>query len=70
MNSGNGELGLGYDYLECAICKLCRDERCFELAKYMCKLDFMFADIMGMRLERTSTLADGGKKCDFRFYRK
>lgn len=67
---GNGEYDLGYDYLECGICKLCRDEGCFELAKYLCKLDFVFADVMGMRLERTCTLADGGEKCDFRFHRK
>ncbi len=64
---GNGVYDLGYDYLECGICKLCQDEGCTELAKYLCRLDFMFADVMGLHLERTSTLAEGGKKCDFRF---
>ncbi len=67
---GNGEYDLGFDYLECGICKLCRDEGCPELAKYLCKLDYLFADVMGMRLERTTTLAEGGSKCDFRFSRK
>lgn len=66
---GNGAYDLGYDYLECGICKLCRDEGCPELAKYLCKLDFMFAEIMGLSLVRTTTLADGGEKCDFRFSR-
>ena len=66
---GNGEYDLGYDYLECGICKLCRDEGCPELAKYLCKLDYMFAEVMGLRLERTTTLAEGGEKCDFRFSR-
>lgn len=68
--SGNGKFDLGYDYLECGICKLCRDEGCPELAKYLCKLDYLFADIMGLNLKRTTTLAEGGKKCDFRFSRK
>lgn len=67
---GNGDYDLGYDYLECGICKLCRAEGCPELAKYLCRLDFMFAEVMGLRLERTSTLAEGGMKCDFRFSRK
>lgn len=66
---GNGDYDLGYDYLECGVCKLCRDEGCPELAQYLCRLDYMFAEIMGLRLERTSTLAEGGEKCDFRFSR-
>lgn len=66
---GNDDYDLGYDYLECGVCKLCRDEGCPELAQYLCRLDYMFAEIMGLRLERTSTLAEGGEKCDFRFSR-
>lgn len=66
---GNGSYDLGYDYLECGICKLCRDEGCPELAKYLCRLDYMFAETMGLRLERSDTLANGGEKCDFRFSR-
>lgn len=61
---------LGYNYYECGICKLCQDEGCFELARYLCRLDFVLADIMGMKLERTKTLADGGDFCDFRYSRK
>lgn len=66
---GNGDFDLGYDYIECGICKLCRDEGCPELAKYLCRLDYMFAQIMGLCLVRSSTLAEGGEKCDFRFSR-
>lgn len=66
---GNDTYDLGYDYLECGVCKLCRDEGCPELAQYLCRLDFLFAEIMGLHLERTATLAEGGKKCDFRFSR-
>ncbi|MCD8003841.1 MAG: L-2-amino-thiazoline-4-carboxylic acid hydrolase [Clostridia bacterium] len=32
---------MGYDYLECGICKLCRNEECPVLAKYLCQLDFV-----------------------------
>ena len=57
----------GLDYWECGDCKLCADEGCPELAKYLCTLDFMLVDIMGITLERTGTLAEGCEKCDFRF---
>ena len=59
----------GFDYLECGVCKLGRDEGCPELAKYLCRLDYMTTEIMGVHLERTTTLAEGGPKCDFRFSR-
>lgn len=61
---------LGYNYYECGICKLCRDEGCFELAQYLCRLDFVLADIIGMKLERTKTIAGGGDFCDFRYSRR
>lgn len=67
---GNDEFDLGYNYLQCGICKLCKDENCFEIAKYICKLDYVLADIMGMKLERTTTIAEGGKYCDFRYSKK
>ena len=62
--------GFGMDYTRCGICELCRDERCPELAKYMCRTDFLLADIIGVNLERTGTIAEGAEKCDFRYYRK
>ncbi len=65
-----GKYELCYDYLECGICKLCRDEGCPHLAKYLCRLDFLFAETMGLHLDRTTTLAEGGERCDFRFCRK
>ena len=61
---------LGYDYHTCGICNLCRDEGCFELAKYLCRMDYVLADMMGMKLTRTQTIAEGGKYCDFRYGRK
>lgn len=67
---GTEQYDLGYNYLECGVCKLCRDEGCPELAQYLCRLDFLFVEIMGLHLERTTTLAQGGSMCDFRFRRK
>ena len=67
---GGEEFDLGYDYLECGACKLCRDEGCYELAQYICRLDFVLADMMGMELVRTTTIAEGGERCDFRYRRK
>ena len=67
---GNGEYDLGYDYHECGICKICQDEGCPELASYLCRMDFVLADIMNMKLERTGTIADGADYCDFRYSRK
>lgn len=60
---GNGEYDLGYDYHECGIVKLCKDEGCPEYAKYLCRLDFLLADIMGMELKRTGLFGNRyGKK--------
>ncbi len=67
---GNQSFDLGYDYGECGACKLCRDEGCFDLARYLCRLDFVLADMMGMELKRTTTIAEGGEHCDFRYRRK
>lgn len=67
---GNGEYDLGYDYHECGACKLCKDEGCPELAAYICKMDFVLADMMNMKLVRTGTIAEGASYCDFRYSRK
>lgn len=66
----NDDFEFGFDYHECGVCKLCRDEGCPEYAKYLCRLDFMTSDMMGIKLRRTMTLAEGFDKCDFRFSRK
>ena len=66
----NDDFVLGYDYHNCGICNLCRDEGCFELAKYLCRMDYVLADMMDMKLTRTQTLAENGAYCDFRYGRK
>ncbi len=67
---GHENFDLGYNYLQCGICKLCKDENCFELARYLCQPDCVIADMMEMKLERTTTIAESGKSCDFRYSRK
>ncbi len=57
---------MAMNYTRCGICKLCKDENCFELAKYMCKLDYILYKIMGLELTRTMTLAEECPMCDFR----
>ena len=48
---------LGYDYHTCGICNLCR-------------MDYVLADMMQMKLTRTKTIAEGADLCDFRYSRK
>ena len=60
----------GFDYTECGDCKLCRDEGCPEVAKYICRLDYMTTDLLGVGLRRTEILSEGEDRCDFRFYEK
>lgn len=69
LHPQSGDCALAFDFTECGLCKLCRDEGCVELIQYLCRLDFMMAEIMGLRLERSSTLAGGDTKCDFRYYK-
>lgn len=66
----NGDYELGYDYYECGACKLCNDEGCPELAPIICRMDFVLADIMNMKLVRTGTIAEGADHCDFRYSRQ
>lgn len=67
---GNADYDLGYDYHECGACKLCQDEGCPELAAYICRMDYVLADIMKMQLVRTGTIAEGAPYCDFRYSRR
>ena len=63
----NDKYEFGLDYRECGACKLCKDEGRPELAKYLCSLDFAISEIIGVKLDRTKTLAEGDDCCDFRF---
>lgn len=57
----------GFDYTECAGCKFLNQQGVPELAHLMCSFDKTASDILGWGLTRTTTIADGFNKCDFRF---
>jgi hypothetical protein len=60
----------GLDITECGICKLFKKGQMEEYAKILCEVDFITSEIAGLQLIRSNTIANGGKKCDFRFARK
>ena len=57
-------------YTRCGVCELAKQEDCFNLAKYLCKIDFITYDRMGAVLDRSMTIADGDAVCDFHVLRK
>ena len=60
----------GVDYSECGVVKYLARESASELAPYLCWIDYPMLAAMGVRLDRTETLAQGGQRCDFRFSRR
>lgn len=59
-----------FTYSRCGICELAKRENCFNLVKYICKMDFVTYGCMGAELTRTKTIADGDSICDFHLKRK
>lgn len=57
----------GVDYHECASCKYLAREGASSLAPYLCASDVLYSRALGWGLTRTTTLAEGGTRCDFRF---
>jgi hypothetical protein len=65
---GNGrDFTFGIDVAECAICKYHRAHGAPELTRYLCLIDNITMGAQGRGLVRTTTLAEGCDKCDFRF---
>ena len=56
----------GYDFYECGVQKYYHDQDADEFLPYFCFLDFITVRASGQKLIRTTTLAEGGEKCDFR----
>ncbi len=57
----------GVDYHRCATLNFLREQGAEEIAPYLCALDQFSSELLGWGLTRTSTLAEGGAVCDFRF---
>jgi len=65
---GDGEtFTYGVDYTECGICKYYQAQGAGELTPYLCLLDFPMSEGMNTGLVRTTTLGQGGARCDFRY---
>ena len=71
VESGNVASGesfeFGLDYSECGFCKLCKANGDEELLPVMCAMDREIYAVRGVELFRSTTLASGGSRCDFRF---
>ncbi len=59
----------GVDYLQCAACRFLERQQARELAPYLCPVDILYSERLGWGLQRTTTLAEGAQRCDFRFKR-
>jgi hypothetical protein len=57
----------GYDFYECATDKLYRAHGAHEFTPYYCFLDYPKAELDGLGLSRTMTLAEGHRLCNHRF---
>jgi hypothetical protein len=60
-------LGYGIDIIECGICKLFQKHNYSKYASILCEVDEITSGLAGLQLIRTGTIANGAKKCDFRF---
>ena len=69
VEGGVGDFDFGVDYLECAVLTFLKSHGTPKLAPYICALDRVSSDAFGWGLTRTTTLAEGGSRCDFRFKR-
>ena len=67
VEGNSTDFDFGIDYLECGACKLFHQEGADEFTPYICLYDFLSSELTGTGLIRSMTLAEGGKKCDFRF---
>ncbi|MEJ1240484.1 L-2-amino-thiazoline-4-carboxylic acid hydrolase [Chryseolinea sp. T2] len=62
-------LGYGVDIIECGVCKLFNKHAFGKYTSILCEVDKLTSEFAGLELIRTSTIANGAAKCDFR-YRK
>ena len=55
---------------QCGICKLTRQERCEEITKHLCMMDYYTFEMQGAVLDRTKTLGYGDDECNFHLMSK
>ena len=65
---GDGrDFDYGVDYTQCAACNFLEAQEALELAPIACAVDKVASEALGWGLSRTTTLAEGHERCDFRF---
>jgi hypothetical protein len=57
----------GIDYTECALVKFFGQQGAGEFTRYLCLIDFVQQRALGTGFSRTTTLAETGERCDFRW---
>jgi hypothetical protein len=66
--AGDGQaFDYGYDFTECAAFKFYRAQGAEGFLPFFCFLDYAYSRVYGLGLARTTTLAEGGARCDHRF---
>ncbi len=66
--AGDGEnFDYGVNYLECTMHKFVCEQGAAEFAPYVCLSDIPLGDTFGWGVIRSETLADGCRRCNFRF---
>lgn len=61
--------GYGIDIIECGICKLFNKHHAQKYTSILCEVDEVTSNLAGLKLIRKGTIANGAKKCDFRYKR-
>lgn len=56
-----------FDYHQCAVLHFFQNQGAAEIVPYICAIDRPASELLGWGLDRTTTLAEGGKVCDFKF---
>lgn len=59
----------GVDYHQCATWTLYQEQGVTQLTPYLCACDFLYSELLSWGLTRTTTLGEGGDRCDFRLKR-
>ena len=57
--------GYYYHFTQCPLNNFARREGLLDVLPVMCDMDYLTAGLMHAKLHRDSTLADGGKSCDY-----
>lgn len=65
--NGTPDFYYGVDYTKCGVHRFLTEMGAPELTPYICATDILSSERLGWGLQRTMTIAEGDKICDFRF---